>query len=50
MSENKSWSVPCHSELDEVHQVLAAVTNSAGFVAVSVTRDAPGDKKTALNY
>lgn len=34
--------VPCHSELDEVQKVLAAVTNSAGLVAVAVTGDTPG--------
>lgn len=28
---------PCDCELDEVHQVLSAVTNFAGFVAVTVT-------------
>lgn len=33
--------LPCHSELDEMQQVLAAVTNRAGLVAVAVAGDTP---------
>lgn len=33
--------LPCHSELDEMQQVLASVTNRAGLVAVAVTGQTP---------
>lgn len=33
--------LPCHSELDEVQQVLAAVTNRASPVAVTMTESTP---------
>lgn len=36
-----SFDIPCDGELDEMHQVLAAVTNSAGLVAVAVTGGTP---------
>lgn len=36
---------PCHSELDEMHQVLAAVTNGAGLEALALTGVTPGGRR-----
>lgn len=38
---------PCDRELDEVHQVLSAMTNFAGFEAVTVTGDTSFAPSTA---
>lgn len=38
---------PCDRELDEVHQVLFAMTDFAGFVAVTVTGDTSFTSSTA---
>lgn len=37
-----SFDAPCDCEQDEMQQVLAAVANGAGLVALSMTGDAPG--------
>ena len=42
------WGSPGDSELDEVQQVLAAMTDGARLVPVSVTEGAPGGD-TQLN-